>query len=554
MEKFTRTAKRLPVMRKKRGIATVQRMLEEKSSLHGDRTAYRMRKDDLSMRSVSFGDVFELSKRLAARLGTLGLRRGDHVAMVGENGPEWAISYFAVVWAGAVAVPLDSRATERNLKRVLGLSDSRFLIASGGFRETLGREEGIEAAIPMEEIAEDPGRDEKRAPDESADPDRAAEIVFTSGTTGTPKGVTLSHGNIMSSVESMYGAFPIGPGDTAFSILPIHHVYERICGILLSFYCGQTVFFSRSLKPAEMLADMRAARPTVWLNTPLVLEKLLGRIEHTREKSFLARRLPAKLFGKMARKRLGLSRLRFIVSGGAALSEKVQAGLEKYGFPLIQGYGMSETSAVVAANPFSEPRNSSCGMILEGNEVEIRDADAGGTGEICVKGPNVMKEYYKDREATGEILSADGWLRTGDLGHFDRDGYLYVTGRKKSVIVTKGGKNISPEEIEEKLTALEEIEEAVVFSPDDTRIQAVVFPSSRKPGERNAPGDDETWEAVHRRIRRLNRTLEPHKRISRFAVATGELPKTTTQKVKRYLFKGTDIGKTEKFVAPPVEK
>ncbi len=554
MEKFTRTAKRLPVTRKKKGIATVQRMLEEKSSLHGDRTAYRMRKDDLSMRSVSFGEVFELSKRLAARLGTLGLRRGDHVAMVGENGPEWAISYFAVVWAGAVAVPLDSRATERNLKRVLGLSDSRFLIASGGFRETLGREEGIEAAIPMEEIAEDPGRDEERAQAESADPDRVAEIVFTSGTTGTPKGVTLSHGNIMSSVESMYGAFPIGPGDTAFSILPIHHVYERICGMLLSFYCGQTVFFSRSLKPAEMLADMRAARPTVWLNTPLVLEKLLGRIEHTREKSFLAKRLPAKLFGKMARKRLGLSRLRFIVSGGAALPEKVQAGLEKYGFPLIQGYGMSETSAVVAANPFSEPRNSSCGMVLEGNEVEIRDADAGGTGEICVKGPNVMKEYYKDREATGEILSADGWLRTGDLGYFDRDGYLYVTGRKKSVIVTKGGKNISPEEIEEKLTALEEVEEAVVFSPDDTRIQAVVFPSSRRPGERNVPEDAETWEALRLRIRRLNRTLEPHKRISRFAVATGELPKTTTQKVKRYLFRGTDIGKTEKFVAPPVEK
>ena len=554
MKKAPRATRNLPVMREKKGIATVQRMLEAKSSLHGDRTAYRMRKNDLSIRSVSFGEVFELSRRLAARLGTLGLQRGEHVAIVGENGPEWAISYFAVVWAGAVAVPLDSRATERNLKQVLGLSDSRFLIASGGFRETLGREKGIKAAIPMEETAEDPGRAEERAPAESVDPGRVAEIVFTSGTTGTPKGVTLSHGNIMSSVESMYGAFPIGRGDTAFSILPIHHVYERICGMLLSFYCGQTVFFSRSLKPAEMLADMRAARPTVWLNTPLVLEKLLGRIEHTREKSFLARRLPAKLFGKMAKKRLGLSRLRFIVSGGAGLPEKVRDGLEKYGFPLIQGYGMSETSAVVAANPFSEPRNSSCGMILEGNEVEIRDADVGGIGEICVKGPNVMKGYYKDREATGDILSDDGWLRTGDLGYFDRDGYLYVTGRKKSVIVTKGGKNISPEEIEEKLTALEEIEEAVVFSPDDMRIQAIVFPSSRRPGERNVPGDGETWESLHRRIRRLNRTLEPHKRISRFAVATGELPKTTTQKVKRYLFRDTDIGKTEKFVRPPVEK
>ena len=554
MKKFTRAAKRLPSMRKGKGIATIQRMLETKSSVHGGRTAYRARRNDLSIRSVSFGEVFELSRRLAARLGSLGLRKGDHVAVVGENSPEWAISYFAVLWAGATVVPLDSRATERSLKRVLELSDSRFLIASPGFRETLGREKGIEAAVPMEEAAESPGRAEGRAAANTVGPGHAADIVFTSGTTGDPKGVVLSHRNIMSSVESMYGAFPIERTDTAFSILPIHHVYERICGILLSFYCGQTVFFSRSLKPGEMLADLRAANPTVWLNTPLVLEKLLRRIEQTREKSFLARCLPAKLFGKMARRRLGLSRLRFIVSGGAALSENVREGLEKYGFPLIQGYGMSETSAVVTANPFSEPRNSSCGMIIEGGEVEIRNVDVEGNGEICVRGPNVMEGYYKDREATGEILSADGWLRTGDLGYFDRDGYLYVTGRKKSVIVTKGGKNISPEEIEEKLAALEEIEEAVVFSPDDMRIQAIVFPSSRGPGGHNVPGDGEIWEVLHREIRRLNRTLEPHKRISRFAVATGELPKTTTRKVKRYLFTGTDIGRAEKFVSPPEEE
>lgn len=555
MKKTLRATVNLPVLRKKEGIATVQRMLEIKSSLHGDGTAYRIRRKDLSTRSVSFGEAFGLSRRLAARLRNLGLRKGDHVAIVGENSPEWAISYFAVVWAGAVAVPLDSRATEQNLKRVLGLSDSRFLIASGGFLETLGRERGIEATIPMEEVAENPGRAETREPAETADPDRVAEIVFTSGTTGTPKGVMLSHGNVMSSVEAMYRAFPIGDEDTAFSILPIHHVYERICGIVLSFYCGQTVFFSRSMKPAEMLADLRAARPTVWLNTPLVLEKLLARIEHARERNFLSRRLPAKLFGKMARRRLGLSRLRFIVSGGAALSEKAQAGLEKYGFPLIQGYGMSETAAVVAANPFSEPRNSSCGMILDGNEVEIRDTDAGGDGEIFVRGPNVMKGYYKDPEATREILSDDGWLATGDLGHFDPDGYLHVTGRKKSVIVTKGGKNISPEEIEEKLAALEEVEEAVVFSPDDSRIQALVLPASRGFAEaENVPGEGEIWEVLDRRIRRLNRSLEPHKRISRFAVATGELPKTTTQKVKRYLFRGMDIGKAEKFVAPPGEK
>lgn len=559
MKRFTSTEKRLPAIRSRNQIATIQEMLERKSSLYTDKIAYSTRKNDLSVSSLTFSEVFTLLTGFSAHLISLGLNRGEHVAIVGENSPQWAISYFAVIWAGAIAVPLDARARTEHIKQVLALSDSRFLIASAGFTEALSNTGAVEHTIPMEKALETRIHTEKTMPPEKSEPEDTADIVFTSGTTGNPKGVMLSHGSIMSNLETLYGAFPITVEDTAFSILPIHHVYERIGGILLSFYCGQRVFFARNIKPREMLSDLKVARPTVWLNTPLILERLLQRIEQSKAKNFLTRALPSKFFGRMARKRLGLDRLRIIVSGGAALSEPASEGLEKYEFPLLQGYGMSETAAVIAANPFSKPKNASGGMVLENSEVEIRDIDSEGIGEICVKGPSVMKGYYKNPGATREVLSDDGWLRTGDLGYFDHEGYLYITGRKKSVIVTKGGKNISPEEIEEKLTPLETIEEAIVFSPDDERIQAVIFPEvegvSKKLGQSPQHGDDERiWDILKGEITELNRRLEPHKRISHFAIAREELPKTTTRKVKRYLFRDMDIPKTTKFIQPPEDK
>ena len=558
MKRFTRTDKRLPSIRKKNRITTIQRMLEKKSSLYADKTAYSIRKKDLSVSSLTFSEAFTLLTEFSARLKALGLKRREHVAIVGENSPQWAISYFAAIWAGAIAVPLDARAKTEHIRQVLVLSDSRFLIASGGFAESLGNTGAVEHVIPMDKALESQTDVEKTVAAEKLEPEDIADIVFTSGTTGNPKGVMLSHGSIMSSLEALYSAFPITDEDTAFSILPIHHVYERIVGILLSFYCGQHVFFSRSIKPREMLSDLEIAKPTVWLNTPLILERLLLRIEQGKAKNFLTRALPSRFFGRMAKKRLGLDRLKLIVSGGAALSESASEGLEKYEFPLIQGYGMSETSAVIAANPFSRPKNASGGLILENSEVEIRDVDSEGIGEICVRSPNVMDGYYKNPIATREILS-DDWLRTGDLGYFDHEGYLYITGRKKSVIVTKGGKNISPEEIEEKLTPLETVEEAIVFSPDDERIQAVIFPEaegiSKRLGQSPQHGDDERiWDILKGQITELNRRLEPHKRISHFAVAREELPKTTTRKVKRYLFRDMDISRATKFIQPPEDK
>ncbi|MCY4263221.1 MAG: AMP-binding protein [Candidatus Dadabacteria bacterium] len=559
MKRLARTEKRLPSIRKGIKLLTIQQMLEKKSLLYADKVAYCTRKKNLSLSCLTFSEVFTLFTGFAAHLRYLGIKKGDHIAIVGENSPQWAISYFAAIWAGAIAIPLDARAKTEHTKQILALSDSRFLIASPPFAKALGNEGTVEHLIPMEEALETERDTREAIPPEKTEPHDIADIVFTSGTTGNPKGVMLSHKNIMSNLGMLYSAFPITDKDTSFSILPIHHVYERIVGILLSFYCGQKVFFAQSIKPNEMLSDLKVARPTVWLNTPLILERLLGRIEQAKTKNFFTKSLPCWLFGKMAKKQLGLDRLRLIVSGGASLPGAASEGLQKYGFPLLQGYGMSETSAVITANPFSRPKNASGGMVLENCEVEIRDADQQGVGEICAMGPNIMRGYYKNSSATEEILSDDGWLRTGDLGYFDDEGYLYITGRKKSIIVTRGGKNISPEEIEEKLTSLETVEEAVVFSPDDERMQAVIFPEAGEISRRLDPypkyGDDERiWDILKSEITRLNRRIEAHKRISHFAIARKELPKTTTRKVKRYLFIGMDIPRTIKFIYPPEDK
>lgn len=263
--------------------------------------------------------------------------------------------------------------------------------------------------------------------------------------------------------------------------------------------------------------------------------------------------MPKSLVAKSIKKKLGLDQLRLLVSGGAALPDWVFEGFRDLGITIIQGYGLSEASPIISANPLSNPRKGSVGKVIESDEVRILDTDNENIGEIVIKGPNVMKGYYRNEEETSCILSEDGWLRTGDLGYFDKDGYLYITGRKKFVIVTSGGKNIFPEEIEEKLTRSPLIEETLVFSPDDRVIQAVIFPnieeykmiSSNKFANIK---DKELYDMVESEVRNLNRELEPHKRISKFAIKTEEFPKTTTRKIKRYLFKDLDLDKSKTYL------
>ncbi len=551
MRKLHKPIRKIRTVRNPYGIKTIPEMIENSADRHRDRTAFLIPRRD-NIHRLTYGEVIEYVKRIGRHLRELGIGKGDNIAILGENRPEWGISYFTVSWIGATAVPLDPRGSVESHKFILEFSAARaiFLTASylPALRPMLEGLDGLKHIVIMDTFDEIYGRYSRGVEREIISEQELSEILFTSGTAGNPKGVMLTHKNVMSNVEDMYKILDLSPDDRAFSVLPLHHSYECTCGLLGPFYNGSSVFYARSVKPREMLEDLLMASPTIWFSAPLILEKLYHRIDKEISsieglKRILIGALPKTIIGKKIKKRLGLEKIKLIICGGASLPSRVSKGLEQFGFPIIQGYGLSETSPLVSVNPPSKPKNDSVGMIIESDEVEIRDMDEDGNGEIVVRGPNIMKGYYKNQSATREVLMSDGWLYTGDMGFFDEEGYLYITGRKKFLIVTPGGKNLSPEELEERLTKSNYIEEALVFSPDDKRIQALIFPDFEQvAGKLEAMGlvksDENVWELIKTEIRKMNHELEAYKRIGNFAIRLDEFPKTATRKIRRHLFRG----------------
>ena len=550
MKKYTRPSRKIPTLRDTLGIDTLPELVGYSTDKYGDNVAYRTPRGS-AVYELTYGRVLDLVAKFARHLKELGIERGDHVGLLGENRPEWGISLFALSWIGAVAIPLDARASLDSHNFILSFSSAKAVIVSAAYMNDISSIapglSRLRNVIPMDNIEDVCSRYATGQPMENVPPDSLLEILFTSGTTGDPKGVMLSHRNIMSNVDDVQRTISYGPADRAFSILPVHHSYECTGGLISTFGSGMSVFYGRGLKPRDLLEDMKLARPTIWLSAPLILEKLYQRIHkeitgQTGIKKLLTSVAPRSFIKRKIRQSLGFDDIRLIISGGAALPGWLSSGLSQYGLDVIQGYGLSEASPLITVNPPSSPRHESIGMVIPSNDVEIRDIDGEGNGEITAKGPNIMLGYYKNQAATEEALTRDGWLLTGDIGYFDEDGYLYITGRKKFVIVTKGGKNVYPEEIEEKLTKSPLIEEALVFSPDDAQIQALIFPQMEEAQKRiERMGEDVTpeniWMLLRHEIRNINRELEPYKKIGHFAVRLEEFPKTTTRKIKRYLFK-----------------
>ncbi len=554
MKKLDRPSRKIPTIRARLGIKTIPEMLETSAEKYGDNMAYLIPKDK-NIQEFTYGQVLEYVKKLARYLKDSGLGKGDHIAILGENRPEWAISYFAVSWIGAVVIPLDGRASLDSWKFILRFSSAKAILLSNSYLSDIqsvsAELEELKHIIVMENFDQFSKKYSTGVNMENVSPDDLLQILFTSGTTGDPKGVMMTHKNVTSNVDDIYRVIDLTPEDRMFSVLPIHHSYECTGGVLTPFYNGMSVFYARSLKPNEMTEDLRNAEPTIWLNSPLILEKLYQRIDRELSnlvgfKRLITKALPQKSIGNKVKKRLGLDKIRLIVSGGAALPYWVSKGLGELGFPIIQGYGLSEAAPLVSLNPPSKPKNESAGMIIPSDEVEIRDKDNEGNGEIIARGPNIMKGYYKNEQATSEVLNSEGWLMTGDIGYFDEEGYLYITGRKKFLIVTKGGKNVFPEEVEEKLTKSPYIEEVLVFSPDDEDIQAIIYPNMgevklKLESVGKELNDDNIWEFIKHEVRHINETMEGYKRIRHFAIRHEEFPKTTTRKIKRHLFRNVSL-------------
>lgn len=375
-------------------------------------------------------------------------------------------------------------------------------------------------------------------------PRDTAVILYTSGTTGRAKGAMLTHANITSNIRSAIAHFNLDERIHTLSFLPINHVFEQVCGILLPLSLGGTVSFTESLKKlGENLAEVK---PTFLLGVPAVYRMILDRITRNIESRTFSRllfssALTRPLIRTKVRKTLGKGTI--FISGGAALDPAVASGLTGLGVTIYQGYGITETSPVIAAECPGAVRPGTVGRVLAGVEVRIDSPDESGVGEIIVRGPNVMEGYYRNEEATAEVL-ADGWYRTGDLGLMDGDGFLSIRGRVKNLIVTANGRNVYPEEVENEILRSPYIAEVVVHGHRvgsvTEEINAMVFPDRdaiddylRKQGKDSLSGE-EVEALVRAEVHAACEKLAPYKRVKKIAIRTDEFPKTTTRKIKRF--------------------
>jgi long-chain acyl-CoA synthetase len=492
---------------------------------------------------------------------SLGLQKGDKFAVFGENRPEWAIAYLAIVRAGLICVPLDRLLSEAEILHILRQSEARGVIASENFvdkiDEVKGELSGLEHVILMNTMHS--LKPKQEFPDAEVDPGSLSVLIFTSGTTGTSKAVMLSHNNIIQNLIAIDKTIKVTPEDSLVSIIPMHHTFEATGGFLYPLFQGSTIYYPPSLKPKDIIATMKEANVSCLIAVPLLFEKFLAGVHRKVSTASVPTKilfntisgigsvfkfLRKPLFARI-RREMGLGNLRIACAGGAALTEKVARGLELFAIPLIQGYGLTETAPVVTVNPLERPRNKSVGLPIPGVEVKIHEPDASGVGEIKVRGPNVMLGYYKNQKATDEVIK-DGWFYTGDIGYFDQDGFLYISGRKKSVIVTQTGKNIYPEELEEKLIKSQWIKEVLVVPRIDQetkkeQICALVFPDYELLEEYSISSEttlsqEDIESIIHEDIKKTNEDLPAYKKVTRFEIREEEFPKTTTLKIKRHMF------------------
>jgi len=376
--------------------------------------------------------------------------------------------------------------------------------------------------------------------------DDLASLIYTSGTTGRQKGAMLTHGNFTSNVNSCLRAINIGLEDNVLLVLPLHHAFAFTTNLLLPLASMCEISLVQSLKTIR--ENMYEVKPTILIAVPLLLEKMYAKIQAGLRKKKIAYGMTkiglSKIVGKGLVAKLG-GALRLIVSGGAPCDPEILRGWGKLGMTVVEGYGLTETSPVLTLNPVDDPRPGTVGPPLPDVEISILDADERGVGEIAVKGPNVMRGYYENPEATAESFQ-DGWLLTGDLGFIDADGYVTISGRKKNLIVNREGKNIYPEEVEQQICKSPYILECVAlgYRPEGQqvgeRVGLIVVPDQEamdnyaaKRGISMSDVDVDTL--VRSEVRRLSRDISGYKRPRRIQIRVEEFEKTSTAKIKRYL-------------------
>jgi long-chain acyl-CoA synthetase len=528
--------------------------------------------------SVTYSQLLETVRGIASYLITTGIRKGDRVAILSENRQEWCSAYLAISLAGAVVVPMDAQYGTEEIKTLLADSESRVIFHSTKTQENLlNALKDLSSSFSAVPVNFDAAlfRDICRTLHREAYPDifgdDIASLIYTSGTTGIPKGVLLTHKNFCSDAEAIGKIGIITTGDNFISILPYHHTYPFMGSFILPLSLGLTITFPPSLKGPELLSTIREKGVTILVGVPQLLEliwngilnkikqlpgllprimlrvlKLCGGIRHSTGVNL------GKTVFKSAHKALG-KQFSFFASGGAKLNPEVMKDLEALGFTVLEGYGLTETAPVVTFNsPYLKRKPGSIGKTLPGVEIKImnpdthREASPMEEGELVIKGPMVMKGYYRNPQATEQVLK-DGWFSSGDLGYKDRDGYIFVSGRLKEVIVLSSGKNIYPEEVEKQYLKIPLIKEVCVMGIEEKGVveslHAVFVPDFEYAKKAQIGNLQETlkWE-----INTISLTLPPFMRIRGYSLHPHPLPRTPLGKLRRFMVRDLLQGEKEK--------
>lgn len=574
-----------------RFISDFRDMIHQSALLYGNEPAFMLKNKQGEYYNVTYNELQRDIQTLGTALWDMGYK-DQKIAVMGANSYKWGITYLAVTSGLGVIVPIDKELLFDDVNNILTVSESKLLICDKrSYKKLKPRRKELpedliivlmEAEKDKKEYLSFDGVMEKGNQlidnNEKAyyeyrtnpiDPDALAVLIFTSGTSGLAKGVMLSQRNICFVIMSNSSVAHTGPGDRMLSMLPIHHTFECSLGFLLPLYTGCCIGFMESL--LRLTKNFQEIQPTVIFTVPMVVEKFYDKIlkAATEKKNgkttfkigmgiakIAAKiggpaeiKIQQKLFAEI-HKTFG-GHLRLFIVGAAAIDPDVVRDFKLFGIGTYVGYGMTECAPLIACNHDALFTTDTVGNPIPGVEIKIDNPNRHGVGEVCVKGPNVMLGYYKNEALTKEVLEEDGWLHTGDLGKWDKEGRLQLTGRAKNVIIASNGENIYPEEIEYLLNKNPYIAESMVVGNTDNEVEAKIFPDLKAIIEKTgieAPSEEQIKSFLEDVVREVNKLLPKYKNILNVDVRKNEFIKTTTSKIKRYANMDDSSDKKEESV------
>lgn len=550
-------------------ITDLKDMLNKTKNMYGDKLAYKIKLEEGKYKTFSHKEVRDMVDALGTALISLGLK-GKRIAVIGENRYEWEIAYLSIVCGTGVVVPLDKALPENELESLVERSEIEAIFYTGKYSEVIrkirdkntnklkyliamDKEDSHENTFLQSGLIEEGKKllekGNKEFVNAKINPNEMSIMLFTSGTTSKSKAVALSHKNICSNLMDIGDVLDVNSEDVLLSILPIHHVFECTVGFLFALYKGACTVFCDGIR--HIIENLNEYKVSVMACVPGIYERIFEIIKKQLEKQgkvdeILENEEKYRNASMEKRKKIFCEihnmlggRIRLLLSGAAALDKKIEEKYRLLGLNLVQGYGLTETSPVVAVGTKENHRLGSIGKTVPSVEAKLTDVNKEGVGELIVKGPNVMLGYYNNEAATSEVLK-DGWFYTGDLAKIDDDGFIYICGRKKSVIVLKNGKNIYPEEMENLINKIDGINESFVFGKqvsedkENVKIYAkLVFDREKVEEIYKTKEENEIYKAIFEKIKEINSTMPKYKAIKGIILTEKPLIKTTTNKIKR---------------------